>query len=74
MLEQSVIIVLTALNVAAYDGVRNARHFTNLWVAHIPGGPEEAQLVATKFGYDYDGEVRNSIKYDRLFAAFVSVD
>ncbi|KAG8456361.1 hypothetical protein GDO86_002223 [Hymenochirus boettgeri] len=33
------------------------RQFVNEWAAEIPGGPDEAQLLAEDLGYDYLGQI-----------------
>ncbi|KAM4706408.1 neuroendocrine convertase 1 [Discoglossus pictus] len=33
------------------------RHYVNEWAAEIPGGPDEAQLLAEELGYDFLGQI-----------------
>lgn len=51
------------LLVSGLGPVLGQKVYTNTWAVHIPGGPEEAQQVASKHGFINHGHVSHALVF-----------
>lgn len=52
---------LLVLLVSGLGPALGQKVYTNTWAVHIPGGPEEADQIASKHGFINHGHVSNNI-------------
>lgn len=61
---------LLVLLVSGLQPALGQKVYTNTWAVHIPGGQEEAQLVASKHGFINYGHVSNPIFFSSAFVMY----
>ena len=54
---------LLVLLVSGLEPALGQKVFTNTWAVHIPGGQEEADLIASKHGFINHGHVSNNLLF-----------
>lgn len=58
---------LLVLLVCGLSPAHSEKIYTNQWAVHIPGGPEEADQIASKYGFINHGHVSNGSCFLSLF-------
>lgn len=58
---------LLALLISGLSPALGQKVYTNTWAVHIPGGQEEADQVASKYGFINHGHVSKKLHFTRLF-------
>lgn len=58
---------LLALLISGFAPALGQKVYTNTWAVHIPGGPEEADHIASKYGFINHGHVSKKLHFWLLF-------
>lgn len=54
---------LLALLISGFAPALGQKVYTNTWAVHIPGGPEEADQIASKHGFMNYGHVSRKLHF-----------
>lgn len=68
-----VIVAVLVLLVSGLGPAMSQKVYTNTWAVHIPGGPEEADQIASKYGFINHGHVSNKYNFFYNFLGCICI-